>query len=65
MQTRILSLAEVAKAVKRSHPYVRALADSGVIDSFVVSTGWRGFPKHAIDQIKQHETQKQAAIQDA
>jgi hypothetical protein len=41
------------------------LADSGVIDSFVVSTGWRGFPKHAIDQIKQHETQKQAAIQDA
>jgi hypothetical protein len=65
MQTRLLSLAQVCKAVKRSHPYVRALADSGVIDSYVASSGWRAFPRHAIEQVKQHEAQKALDVVDA
>jgi hypothetical protein len=56
MQTIMLSMAQVCKAVKRSPPYVRALADSGAVDSyFVPATGWRAFPRSAIEQIKAHE----------
>lgn len=57
MQTRLLTLAEVAEEVGRSHPYIRALADTGVIDSYISGT-WRAFPPHAVDQIKKHEAQK-------
>jgi hypothetical protein len=65
MQTRLLSLAQLAKAVKRSHPFVRALADSGVVDSFVTSAGWRAFPKHAVDQARAHIEKKAAEVVDA
>ena len=65
MQTRLLSLAEVAKATKRSHPYIRALADSGTIDSYYTSTGWRAFPKVAIDQVVQHDAKKAAQVLEA
>jgi hypothetical protein len=58
MQVKLLSLAEVARAVKRSLPYVRALADSGAVDSYICSSGWRGFPPHALDQIKAHEKRR-------
>ncbi len=65
MQTRLLSLAEVAKAAKRSHPYIRALADSGVIDSYVTSTGWRAFGREAVAQVRTHDAKKAAAVVDA
>jgi hypothetical protein len=65
MQTRLISLAKVAKAIKRSHPYTRALADAGIIDSYVASGGWRAFPEHAIDQAKAHEARKAAEVVDA
>ena len=66
MQTRLLPMEQICKAVKRSAPYVRALADTGVIDSFVVAgTRWRAFPKAAIDQIKTHEKQKASEITEA
>jgi hypothetical protein len=64
MQTRLLSLAEVARATKRSHPYIRALADSGVVDSYVTSTGWRAFGRQAIDQVRAHDIKKAAAVAD-
>jgi hypothetical protein len=66
MLTRLLSIEKVCRAVKRSTPYVRGLADSGLIDSYVVEpTGWRAFPKHAIDQIRAHQARQseQAAEQ--
>ena len=65
MQTRLISLSQLCRAVKRSHPYVRALADSGVIDSYVASSGWRAFPRHAIDQVREHDARKRAEIVDA
>ena len=65
MQTRLISLAQIAKAIKRSPPYVRALADSGVIDCYVASGGWRAFPKHAIEQAKAHEAKKATEVVDA
>jgi hypothetical protein len=65
MQTRLLSMEQICKAVKRSPPYVRALADSGAIDSFVAGTGWRAFPKGAIDQIRAHERRKHSETVDA
>jgi hypothetical protein len=65
MQTRLLSLAQLAKAVKRSHPYIRALADAGMVDSYVTDTGWRAFPKHAIDQAKAHDAKKAAEVVEA
>jgi hypothetical protein len=62
MQTFLLSMGEVCKGAKKSPPYVRALADSGAIDSYYVpATGWRAFPHSAIDQIKRHERRKAAA----
>jgi hypothetical protein len=60
MKTRLLSLKAVAKAIKRTAPYVRALADAGVIDSYVASGGWRAFPLKAIEQAKAHEAKKAA-----
>jgi hypothetical protein len=61
MLTRLLSMERICRVVKRSAPYVRALADSGAIDSFVADTGWRAFPKHAIEQIKAHEAARKAS----
>ncbi len=58
MQVKLLSLAEVARAFRRSAPYIRALADSGAVDSYVCSSGWRGFPPHALDQIRAHERRR-------
>jgi len=57
MQTRLLTMDDVKKKVDRSAPYLRALADTGVIDSFIIGR-WRAFPPHAVDQIKKHEAQK-------
>lgn len=65
MQTRLISLKQLSRALKRSAPYVRALADSGVIDCYIASSGWRAFPKHAIDQAKAHEAKKSAEVVDA
>jgi hypothetical protein len=61
MMTRLLSIERICRAVKRSAPYVRALADSGAIDSYIADTGWRAFPKHSIEQIKAHEARKASA----
>jgi hypothetical protein len=58
VQVHLLSIAEVCKAVKRSMPYIRALADSGAVDSYICSSGWRGFPAHALDQIRAHEKRR-------
>jgi hypothetical protein len=58
MLTRLISIEKVCKAVKRSAPYVRALADAGVIDAYVLDTKWRAFPSRAIEQIRAHEARK-------
>jgi len=59
-QIRLLSIEQVCKAVRLSAPYVRALADAGTIDSFIISSGWRAFPREVIGQIQQHEARKAA-----
>jgi hypothetical protein len=63
-QVRLLSLQQICKAVRRSAPYVRALADSQVIDSYVSTGGWRAFPRLAIEQIKAHEARRSSATID-
>ena len=61
MQTRLLSMSQVCRATKRSPPYIRALADSGAIDSYVVSgTNWRAFPRIAVEQVRDHEQRREA-----
>lgn len=61
-QVQLFSIEQICKLVKRTAPYVRALADSGVIDSYVVKgSGWRAFPRAAAEQIKAHEQQRRAA----
>lgn len=63
-QVRLLSMADLCKQTKRSAPYLRALADSGAIDSFVVSgSGWRAFPRVAVQQVRDHEQRKAAVVQ--
>lgn len=62
-QVQLLSIDQICKLAKRSAPYIRALADCGVIDSFVVKgSGWRAFPQGAVSQIKAHEQQKHIAV---
>jgi hypothetical protein len=62
-QIKLLTLADVCKTVKRSQPYIRALADASLIDSYILESGWRGFPKQAIQQIRDHEAQKAKTLE--
>jgi hypothetical protein len=65
MQTRLLSMEEFCKAIKKSAPYARALADSGAIDSYIAGSGWRAFPRASIEQARAHEKKKVSQVVEA
>jgi hypothetical protein len=62
MPTKVISIERLRRLTRRSSPYIRALADSGAIDSYITDSGWRCFPEHAAEQLKRHEAERKKLL---